>query len=236
MPNSYFQFKQFIIHQEKTTMKVTTDACLFGAWAEVKNTPTILDIGTGTGVLALMLAQKTDFSTKIHAVEIDKNSFEQAKKNSEGSPWKERIDIFHQKIQDFNLGYKYDFIICNPPFFKNHLTSPNSLKNQALHQVSLSFEELLESIKRLLNPDGRVAILLPNHEMQVFQELAEDFDLYPLHQLEIYNTFQKSIFRKIIMFSQKKQSLKKESISIRDNTNAYTDEFKNLMEDFYLYL
>ena len=149
--NTWFQFKQFTIHQEKTAMKVCTDACLFGAWVANKielneiNADNILDIGCGTGLLSLMLAQKT--KAQIDAVEIDKNAFEQAKENINLTEWKEQINIHHGSIIDFKSNKKYDLIICNPPFYENQLKSVDSARNKAMHATTLSYKDLIFVLK-----------------------------------------------------------------------------------------
>lgn len=236
MPNTYFQFKKFTIHQDNTAMKVTTEACLFGAWVQTFGARHILDIGTGTGLLTLMLAQKTTSETQIHAVEMDKSALEQAKENISKSPWASRVRIFHQRIQDFQSVEGYDFIICNPPFFDNHLTSSNIAKNQALHQVSLSFEELLNAVGRLLNPNGYLAVLLPTYEMDIFRKLAHSRGFFPRNQLTVYNRPQKPIFRQIIIFAQQEMEIQREEVLIREDSQEYSKAFRELLKDFYLNL
>ena len=177
MPNAYFQFQQFKIDQAKSGMKVTTDACLFGAWvaSEIsrQDDPNrILDIGTGTGLLSLMLAQRTKHSI-IDAVEINELAFEEAQSNFKQSDWKERLNVYQSAIQNFVSDHKYDIIISNPPFFAQSQKGLSESKNQALHASDLLAEELLISIGKFLTENGSFYLLFPEREMDQFIELAE---------------------------------------------------------------
>jgi tRNA1Val (adenine37-N6)-methyltransferase len=255
MPNNYFQFKQFIIHQEHCAMKVTTDACLFGAWAAgavdsgLSTVDHVLDIGTGTGLLSLMLAQKT--SSQIHAVEIDEAVANQAKDNFAESPWKERMHVHHSSIQQFNNSSiqqssnplirqlpnppipKFDFIITNPPFFDNDLKSDDAKRNLALHSAELSLEELLEAIKQNLSSNGSFAILLPYHRTDSFISLAKDFSLQ--QKTLVRQTEKHGYFRSMLLFSSKQLGTVETEITIKEN-NQYTAAFISLLKDYYLHL
>ncbi|MEO8711563.1 MAG: methyltransferase, partial [Parafilimonas sp.] len=173
MPNDYFRFKQFIITQDKCAMKVCTDACLFGAWAahnpqlEASN---ILDIGTGTGLLSLIYAQK-NMHASIDAIEIDEAAVQQARENFEASIWKERLHVYNTSIQQFatSSNKKYDVIICNPPFYENDLKSENKQRNLALHSDALTLEELISDVDLLLGDDGSFFVLLPFHRTKYFE-------------------------------------------------------------------
>ncbi len=161
-------------------MKVCTDACLFGALVadqvKTKASTNILDIGTGTGLLSLMLAQRVP--ALIDAVEIDEAAYQQAKENFEQSPWKERLSIFNTDILKFDAGKKYDCIISNPPFFENDLKSSDKNKNAAKHDTTLTLEQLLQTVQKLLNEDGSFAVLLPYHRIEECILLAEKIGLY----------------------------------------------------------
>jgi tRNA1Val (adenine37-N6)-methyltransferase len=165
-----FQFKQFTIHQDQCAMKVSTDACILGAWVDVAQAENILDIGAGTGLLSLMMAQRS--TACIDAVELDTPAFEQAKSNIAESNWGDRVEVFLGKIQDFSSDKKYDYIVSNPPFYQNHLKSEKVQKNQAHHTETLSFEELLDSVLRLRTTSGKFAVLLPAYEAKVLEDLA----------------------------------------------------------------
>lgn len=247
MPNHYFQFKQFTVQQEHCAMKVTTDACLFGAWAAslIKNEKLIisncLDIGTGTGLLSLMLAQK--LSAQIHAVEIDEVAGNQARENFISSPWKERLHIHQTSIQQFSnppinqLTNKpinlFDFIITNPPFFDNDLKSDDQKRNLALHSSSLSLEELLEAIKLNLSANGKFAILLPYHRTVYFIELAKGF--YLEQKTLVKQTEKHPYFRSMLLFGSQPISTNESEIIIKKN-NQYSETFTDLLKDYYLHL
>ncbi|MEM9340902.1 MAG: methyltransferase, partial [Bacteroidota bacterium] len=166
MPNTYFQFKKFRIDQVRSGMKVTTDSCLFGAWIAnhiKKHHPEpskVLDIGTGTGLLALMMGQVTQ-NTRIDAIEMNEESFCEAKENFENSKWSDRLAAYHTSIQNFQPQEKYDLIICNPPFFKDNLKGAKRNKNQAIHNDSLSIDDLSKGINELLTRDGSAYVMYP---------------------------------------------------------------------------
>ena len=157
--NPYFQFKQFRVNQGQCAMKVTLDACLFGALVNVEDSRRILDIGTGTGLLSLMAAQRS--SAHIDAVELDSEAAYQAQQNVDQSPWQHRLQVVHSAVQDLPTGAQYDTIICNPPFFENSLRAPDERRNRARHTDTLSFSQLAESIDQFLENDGMAWVLLP---------------------------------------------------------------------------
>ena len=208
MANNYFKFKQFTIHQDKCAMKVCTDACLFGAYIanELQNIPVknILDIGSGTGLLSLMLAQKT--TADIDTVEIDTIAFTQAKENIAQSLYKERIKIFNSDILKFTSYKKYDCIITNPPFFETDLKSEDEKKNFAKHNTSLSLSKLLQAIDKLLIADGFFAILLPYHRSNYFEKESVKLNFYPIKEILVKQTPKHNYFRTILFFSRTKSS------------------------------
>jgi tRNA1Val (adenine37-N6)-methyltransferase len=240
MANNYFRFKQFTVDQDRAAMKVCTDACLFGAYtaaaiADGKLTATnLLDIGTGTGLLSLMLAQKTDAS--IDAVEIDNAAYYQAKGNFEHGPWKEKLHVFHSDISQFDSGKKYDGIISNPPFFEKDLKSSDEAKNAAKHNTRLTLQQLLDSVIKHLTDEGFFAILLPYHRMNYFIEEAEKKGLYLSKKILVKQTPLHAWFRGILIFTRQQSVPAKEEISIRDNMGDYTAKFIDLLKDYYLYL
>jgi tRNA1Val (adenine37-N6)-methyltransferase len=237
MPNNYFQFKQFTVHQDKCAMKVCTDACQFGA-VVAENYPTAgncLDIGTGTGLLSLMYAQKNP-GCNIDAVEIDKAAAEQAEQNFAASPWAERLNIVNVDILDFDTQQKYDRIISNPPFFEDDLKSQNMAKNNAKHDTSLSLTGLLKIVKEQLSNEGIFAVLLPYRRVNDFIEEANGNDLYLIKQLLIKQTRTHDFFRGILFFSQTKSLAVKSEIIIKNYEGNYTDEFTAALKDYYLYL
>lgn len=237
MSNSFFKFKQFTIQQDACAMKVTTDACLFGAWCANKikeiNPKNILDIGAGTGLLSLMLAQ--NINALIDAVEIDEQAASQAKQNINTSLFENKISIHHYPIQNFETNILYDFIITNPPFFENDLHSNNSQRNTALHSTQLQLTELIVHIKRLLKPEGYFAILLPYHRAIYFENLAKDF--YLINKTVVQQTTQHNYFRTMLFYSNSNnQKTEINSICINQSNNIYTKEFIELLQPYYLYL
>lgn len=241
MPNTYFQFKQFIVHQHRTAMKVCTDACLFGAFVakeiqdEKCKIENVLDIGSGTGLLSLMLAQKTP--AKIDAVEIDEEAYRQARQNFEISPWPSKLNIHHSSIQHFNKStdQQFSIIISNPPFFEQSLQSTDNRKNLAKHANELPFEELIGIILMKLREDGKFFILLPYHEFQKFNSIALSQKLYLKQQVNVNQTENHSSFRTIGAFTKiQSNNINSTSIYIKDH-NDYSAEFIELLKDYYLY-
>lgn len=232
MPNNYFRFKRFIVNQDKAAMKVCTDACLFGAWvARHINAPRVLDIGTGTGLLSLMMAQQSE--AIIDAVEIDKNAYVQATENFKESPWSERLNIYHVAIQDYDND-QYDLIISNPPFFNNDLKSPDTARNLALHSEALSLQELLVAVKRLLKNEGIFAVLLPYHRANYFEQLLEDNSLAINKKMLVRQTGEHPYFRVFYFVSRNKTAFSTEEIVIKNAENKYTEPFTALLKDYYL--
>lgn len=253
MPNNYFQFKQFIIQQEKAALKVSTDSCLFGAWVseevrskkyEVRSAAnaltthhsplTILDIGAGTGLLMLMIAQKSD--ALIDGIEIDKPSFQQATENMEASPWKERSQLFHADVKQFSFSKKYDLIISNPPFYEGDLKSDAANRNVAMHDEGLKLDELITVVDANLSEDGSFAVLLPYMRAERMIELANTADLYLETHVRVKQTVKHSYFRSMLLFSRKKTEPTLVELAIKDENNQYTNEFISLLKDYYLYL
>ncbi len=219
-------------------MKVCTDACLFGAYvAEALQSFTaknILDIGTGTGLLCMMLAQKT--KAVIDAVEIDNIAFKQAKENIAQSPWKEKINIFNTNILKFFADKKYDCIISNPPFFENDLKSEDEKKNLAKHNASLTLTELLNTIDTHLSWDGLFAILLPYRRCIYSEEAAFKLNFHLIKKIMVRQTPKHDYFRAILIFSRKESVTVTDEIIIKNEVGNYTIAFTELLKDYYLYL
>ena len=237
MPNNYFQFKQFTVFQDKCAMKVCTDACLFGAVAASHQQPVgnCLDIGTGTGLLSLMIAQKNPLSI-IDAVEIDAEAAKQAGQNFSASPWADRINVINTDILSLKTGKKYDLIISNPPFFEDDLRSPDETKNNAKHDASLSLVQLLDFVKEHLDENGSFAVLLPYHRLTYFMDEAEKAGMHLTRQVLVKQTGKHDYFRGILFFSFVKTIPKLSEIIIKDNEGNYTPEFIDALKDYYLYL
>jgi tRNA1Val (adenine37-N6)-methyltransferase len=240
MANAYFQFKQFIIHQDRCAMKVTTDGCLFGAWvaAQLKKQPasSLLDIGTGTGLLSLMIAQQCD--AEIDAVEIDKDSFDQSAENITTSPWVGRINAIHADARQFICPSVYDVIVSNPPFYENELRSANVKKNMAHHDESLLLHELLAVIQQNLSASGTFYLLLPYKRKEEIEDLFEESALCIAQITLVKQSVHHSPFRMLVKgtHASGNTTLTTEEIAIRNEANGYTVAFTHLLQDYYLHL
>jgi tRNA1Val (adenine37-N6)-methyltransferase len=218
-------------------MKVCTDACLFGAWVQSVipgRDIDILDIGTGTGLLSLMLAQA--FEGSIDAIELDEPAFRQARENFSSSPWGHRISVFHDRVQSFGTSKKYDLVICNPPFYENDLKSPNRRRNVALHDASLTISELLPLVKKILKDDGRFALLLPAARAQELESLAAANEFEVARKVSVRQTPRHDPFRMmyILQCGGVRDSPVGGEIIIKEG-DAYTSEFYSLLKDYYLF-
>ncbi len=219
-------------------MKVCTDACFFGACianiisnskSQISN---CLDIGAGTGLLSLMLAQKT--KVVIDAIEIEEDAFDQAKENFSNSPWSQRLRAFHTDVKHFVSAVKYDFIISNPPFYQNDLVSPLRTKNVAKHSTGLNADELLVVIKNLLNKSGRFAVILPIHRIAYFEKLAMENCFFLNEKILIKPTSDHHNIRGILVFGQTNISTAINELVIKNKDGKYTADFTRLMSDYYL--
>ena len=243
MPNAWFSFKQFTVHQDRCAMKVTTDACLFGAWVahflengSLTASQKLLDIGTGSGLLSLMIAQKTTIN--IDAVEIDEGAFQQAIENTGHSTWASRIKLIHGDARTFPFPGEYDIIVSNPPFYEKELKSGDDSRNLAHHGDMLTMEDLISIIVERLHANGRYFLLLPFKRWEEISELMKGLQLYPDHIIFVRPTLQHPFFR--VMIAGRKlppdTPTVMDVISIRDEEGAYTSAFFNLLRDYYLYL
>lgn len=237
MSKNSFTFKQFTINQDRCAMKVCTDACILGASTTVENVKNILDIGTGTGLLALMLAQKSD--AKINAVEIDEDAYRQAIGNVSSSSFGNKIKVFHQSIQSFlpsNDFIAYDLIISNPPFYQKSLQSTDNQVNKALHAVELSFEDLIDSVVRLLKFDGRFVVLLPPFEIENLIKIAQKKGLYLSKKILIRHDESKPVFRVIATFLLNQVlDYKEDTLVIHEKDGkTYSEQYRILLKDYYL--
>jgi tRNA1Val (adenine37-N6)-methyltransferase len=240
MRNHSFQFKQFTIWQDKCAMKVGTDGILLGAWVNLTENAQILDIGTGTGLLALILAQRsqTSLHTTIVAVEIDDEAYQQATDNIQKSPWGDRIQTYHSSIQNFaiNCSQQYDLIISNPPFFENAYKASQASRTLARHSDSLLQTDILEIANQLLKPDGHLAVIYPTDLAYKFLSKAREFDLWCDRQVNIKPTPQGSIKRIALEFSKTQFLFRETSLTIEESKHIYTEDYIALVKDFYLNL
>ena len=245
MANSYFQFKQFTIHQDRSTLKVSTDSCIFGAWVAAKvssewsvvsgGASRALDIGAGTGLLMLMLAQQ--WSGSVDGIEMDQSSFEQAGENIQASPWAGRLRVFMGDVQSAALPAPYDLIISNPPFYEGDLTSPSAHKNLAKHDAGLTLEALLEAVDRHSAANGRLAVLLPRRRTDYFRQLAAARGWQPVNELQIRQTPLHTFFRAALLLQRNYTgAAETETLTIHTTERTYTAEMEALLKTYYLYL
>lgn len=239
MANSYFQFKQFIIEQDKCAMKVGTDGVLLGAWTDVSDTNNILDIGTGTGLISLMLAQRSQPNTPIDAIDIDQGAFYQASENIERSIFKDKINCKLYALQgyvDVTLN-KYDLIVSNPPYFSQSLLSPNKQRTLARHTDSLSINDLLVYSAKLLSPKGRLSVIYPHSEKDKCIDVALKQSLFVSKITNVYPRKDNSQPKRVLLeFSTINSNITETDITIETERHVYSSEFKLLVKDFYLNL
>ncbi len=239
MSNSFFKFKEFTVHQDKTAMKVCTDACLFGAWV-AENTSLasihhILDIGTGTGLLSLMLAQQSPAT--IDAVEIETMAAEQANSNFKASKWNNQLHVHTTSIIEFAQTHqkKFDLIISNPPFFEQQLKSTNTQRNIAMHSAHLSLPELANCMHKLLADAGKLAILLPWNRSGEWKEIVEKMGLFCIKETGVKQTASHPYFRTMMVMQKNSSVSSFDAITIKDGNN-YSKEFSQLLAPYYLAL
>ena len=229
-----FRFQQFSISQEHSALKLGTDAVILGASATFEHPKSILDIGTGTGILALMMAQK--YSCPITAIDIDEGAIADATLNVCNSPWKERIAVKTQSLQDFSsTNVQFDGIICNPPFFSNGLTNKDLRKTLARHTINLTPDILFSCVEKILSPIGQVAIIVPFQEKENFISAAMQHSIMLAQYISVFPfTRDCKPNRSILIFSRIWQPLQTRTLHVREDKNIYSTEYKELTRDFYL--
>jgi tRNA1Val (adenine37-N6)-methyltransferase len=245
--NTYFQFKQFIVHQEHTAMKVCTDACLFGAWVanenNIQTAKTLLDIGTGTGLLSLMVAQaiaNKDTKATITALEIEPSAAAEATNNIHKSPWGKHIQVVQEALQNFNCGAEsMDCIFTNPPFFEGDLQSNNENKNLAAHSTALPWTTLIQKISNLLKTGGYYYVLIPALRAYTMQKLATQGGLQLVEEVVVFNAEKQKPFRvlqKFVKSTVPNTEIKRSNFIIKYADNNYTEDFIQLLAPYYLHL
>ncbi len=244
MPNDFFSFKKFTIYQDRCAMKVGTDGVLLGVLAPVlasndEFVGSILDIGTGTGLVAIMLAQRTEGKAKVSAVEIDSDAAEQARENASETPW--QLDVYNNSIQDFVLECqeKFDLIVSNPPYFINSLKAPDKNRNTARHTDELSFEDLVDSAEKLLAENGRFTVIIPYSSENDFIKIADSRKMFAKSVVRVVPKVGKEAKRSVITFCWQVENFNcntnvTELVIETENRHCYTEEFKSLTADFYL--
>ena len=230
MANDYFQFKQFVIHQNLCAMKVGTDGTLLGAWA--RGGHRILDIGTGTGLLALMMAQRYD-DALVDAIDIDDGAYIQAKQNVEESPFSERIKVLNKSLQTFiklQTDETYDAIVCNPPYFRHSLKAPDARRSIARHADTLSYRDLTNNSFQLLSENGELSLVIPFDYRHNMEEEAILSGFFPSRICAVKTTRNKPPKRYLLAFKKRPITVQQEELILD------SEEYKTMMKDFYLYL
>lgn len=216
-------------------MKVGTDAVLLGAWVNATTARTILDIGTGTGIISLMLAQKSN--ALIDAIDLDKNAYMQAQENISNCKWSDRIQVHHISLQQFSINskHKYDLIVSNPPYFVDSSKASEESRTNARHTDQLPFSDLLNGVLKLLGPTGKFYVILPTKESQAFREMAEEQKLYLTRLTKVITRTDKPEKRLLMKFQFLHKPLEEDSITIeQDERHIYTEQYKELTKDYYL--
>lgn len=234
-----FKFKEFTIQQDKTAMKVGTDGVLLGAWCSVEDYPdSILDIGSGTGVISLMIAQRSDAMT-IDAVELDESAYEQTVANFEASDWGDRLYCYNATFQEFadEIGEEeetYDLIVSNPPFYTDEFETEDKARNKARFTSSLSFEELILGVSKILSEKGKFSVIIPFKEEESFIKIAKENNLFLNKICRVQGTEMSEIKRCLMEFSFIETEIKEEHLIIEIERHKYTEDYINLTKYFYL--
>ncbi len=234
MSNPYFTFKQFTIWHDKCAMKVGTDGVLLGAWAPVENCKRILDVGTGTGLIAIQLAQRAP-QANITAVEIDKIAANQASDNVRNSPWANRIEVICADFRHYTPNERFDMIVSNPPYFINSLKCGNEQRNTARHTDELNYNLLFSHSATLLQPKGVLAIVIPAENQKAVIDVAGTYGYYAYRQMKLFTKPQKNCRRLLITFGfDPLHAYQEETLFITQENGQFSEEYKALTQDFYL--
>lgn len=233
MANNYFSFKQFTIWHDRCAMKVGTDGVLLGAWTNIQESQRILDIGTGTGLIAIMLAQRCSHA-HITGIDIDKEAVCQANENILASPWKDRVEVLPQDLRTYRPQALYDTIVSNPPYFVNSLKCPDNQRNTARHTDTLDMDELLGKVASLLTDEGRFSIILPYEQGSDLLSTAASKGLYPSRETAIITRPGLSPKRLLMEFRKTKEAFQTDELVIELERHVYSPEYIELTRDFYL--
>ncbi|TAI47188.1 tRNA1(Val) (adenine(37)-N6)-methyltransferase [Flagellimonas allohymeniacidonis] len=231
-----FHFKQFTIHQDRCAMKIGTDGVLLGAWTSLEHNPnSILDIGAGTGLIALQMAQRSGAEV-IDAIEIEEDAYEQCVENFEASLWSDRLFCYHAGLDEFveELEEKYDLIVSNPPFYSEEVSSGDVSRDKARQSSALPFDELLEGVSNLLSPNGRFTVIIPFKEEEGFVISAQEHMLHLKRITRVKGNSKSEIKRVLMEFCFEKSTVKEDKLTIEKERHQYTEQYVALTRDFYL--
>lgn len=232
MSNTYFDFRQFRINQDRCAMKVGTDGVLLGAWFELNKGDNVLDIGTGTGLVSLMAAQRG--AGHVTGVEIDHDAAGQALENVNNSPYASIITILESDANSLASDYTYDRIVCNPPYFRNSLRCPDENRNNARHNDTLSYEQLVQIAARLLSQDGQFTVILPTENTDEFTKISAKSGLFPTSVCDIVTVVGKTPKRRLLSFSRNSADPKFSTLVMCNPDGSKTAEFIGLISPFYI--
>lgn len=232
MPNPYFAFKKFTVYHNLCAMKVGTDGVLLGAWADIDSAKNILDIGTGSGLIALMMAQRSE--AFITGIDIDKDAVTQAKINFEASPWSNRMQAIQEDLCQFSPQQSFDCIVSNPPFFVNSLKCADTQRNTARHNDTLTLSQLLEKVSQLLLPNGKFSIILPFEQNDTLMKTAEEQGLYPTRHTQVITRPGLPPKRSLLEFRKQPMPYDTQELVIELERHVYSKEYITLTKDFYL--
>lgn len=231
--NTTFDFKQFSLSNDISAMKISTDGVLLGAWADVRNKKRILDVGTGTGLIALMLAQRND-NALITALDIDDNAFKEATLNTENSPWKDRVNVPHCDFKQFASSEKYDLIVSNPPYFNNGIKAPDSSRATARHNDTLEYSDIIKATQFLLSESGIISLIAPADRLDDISYEAT-VNGFKIHRITtVFNKPGAKPIRILVEFGKEDKISERKTLYIRNENNQYSQEYKTLTKDFYI--
>ncbi|MCC8147221.1 MAG: methyltransferase [Bacteroidales bacterium] len=232
MPNPFFSFKQFTVHHDLCAMKVGTDGVLLGAWADCSGAARILDVGTGSGLIALMLAQRSQ--AQIDAIDIDFNAYTQAGINFRNSKFKDQMSAWHSDFLVYHKTYKYDLIVSNPPYFLDSLPSPDKSRTTARHSKSLDFDSLITTAKDLLSDTGKISLILPAQSFSFIQQIAEKNHLFLIRKTNVIPLEARPPKRVLIEYSKEDSVRQEDELVIEISRHNYSTAYRELTKDFYL--
>jgi tRNA1Val (adenine37-N6)-methyltransferase len=236
MANKPFKFKQFTVNLNRCAMKIGTDGVLLGAWTNLKNRPfSILDLGAGTGILGLIMAQRSN-AELIEAIEIDANAYEQCAENFENSPWSDRLFCYHASLLEFveEIDDSYDLIICNPPFYSEDYKSNNNSRDLARFNDAMPFEHVIYAAANLLSKNGILSIIIPFKEEENLTSIALKVGLFPKRITHVKGNPESAIKRSLLEFSFEESEIETSELTIEIGRHQYTEDYTNLTKEFYL--